>query len=90
MKRILTNKTRVSDGVTYYGNPAAFETYERGYGDVQIRDNRPDKHRKPERHGVVFNLPTIGGQFATYQLPSQAVRLARKIVRMLNAEIRKK
>lgn len=87
MKPILTNKVRVCSGVTYYGNPVAFETYERGYGDVQIRDNRPDRFRKPERHGVVFNLPTLGGGFATYQCYREAVRLARKVVRMLNAEI---
>ncbi len=86
MKPPLANKLRICAGVKRYGNPKAFETYERPYG-AHIVDNRPDKHRTPERHGVVMTFPTLGGGMATYQCQKEAVRLARKVVRMLNAGV---
>jgi hypothetical protein len=79
------NKLTKCGTVKEYGMTSKFQTYEPQWGAVQIRDNRPDKHRKPERHGCVVVLPVLGGQYATYQTTSEAKRLARRIVRFLNA-----
>lgn len=80
------NKTRKLGGATLYGRDDKFQTYELGYGQVQIRDNRPDASRKPEIHGIVMVFPTMGGGFSTYQGHKQAKKLARKVVRLLNNE----
>lgn len=81
------NKTIKDSCATCFGNPNKFQTFEPvGYGQVQIRDNRSDKHRPLESHGIVAVFPVMGGQFATYQSRDEAVKLARKIVRYLNKQ----
>jgi len=79
------NKIQKRGSAVLYGDPEKFQTYENGYGPIQIRDNRSDKQRKNESVGTVAVLPTMGGQYATYQDYKGAKTLARKIVRVLNA-----
>jgi hypothetical protein len=56
-----------------------YKTYEKGWGEIQIRD-----HSTPAI-GIVMVFPTMGGQFVTTQMYTQARRLARKVVSQLNA-----
>jgi hypothetical protein len=69
------NKLEKTGRAKLYGQAVKFQTYESPGTEVQIRTPK----------GVVVMLPTMGGQFATRQNKREAVRLARKIVRFLNA-----
>lgn len=77
-------KIQKRNGVILYGDPDKFQTYEAPGHTIQIRDNRQTRCGRGMQ-GIVAVLPTLGGQFATWQTGKEAKSLARKIVRLLNA-----
>lgn len=66
-----------------------FSTYELPY-QIQIRDNSTKPNQFTAFHGqsvgIVAVMQTMGGGFTTSQGHSDAVKLARKICRLLNKE----
>lgn len=51
---------------------------------IQLRDNQPDKFRVSSSRGIVAVFPTLGAGYTTWQDSKQALRLARKICKLLN------
>lgn len=68
-----------------YFKKKRYSTYETGYS-VQLRDNKSNSDMGYiGAQGIVAVFPTVGGGLTTKQDYTQAVKLARKICRMLNA-----
>jgi hypothetical protein len=60
-----------------------FTVYSRPGVTVQLRDSRKLCDRGEQ--GIVAVFPTVGCGYTTWQDHDQAVRLARRIVKLLNA-----
>jgi len=67
----------------YYKNKR-FSVFSKGYGEVQLRDNKTHPKGNGMRIGTVAVFNTMGGQFATFQTHQEGLRLAKKIARLLN------
>lgn len=63
---------------------ARYTVYSAPGSNIQLRDSKPDKYRKTDR-GIVAVFPTLGGGYVTWQTQLEAMKLARKIARLLNA-----
>lgn len=59
-------------------HPSAFTLY-------VIDTQHPKGSTLPGPRGPVMMFPTLGGQYATQQLPGEALHLAHKVARLLNA-----
>ena len=57
---------------------ATYSIYDTGYSNVQIRENNETEIN------IVATMPRPGGEFITNQSRKEGLKLAQKIVRLLN------